>query len=196
MYANIFEREKLQNTCHSPQLNSPQQLNFRLSVGISCFHPLYIRTYVRDKYACGNFGEIVAITIVIYSLRMEEDLFPEVQKYLGAIEVNLEQFLNNFPFLQVWNRSKDAYQKWTIWVNLIKRFRLTRILQGIIIFYSHINVNIAVEKFVNFDFKHFLNLEFNFSFLLRNLTSRRNKFGQISISIVVTFVDLFISPSV
>lgn len=81
-------------------------------------------------------------------------------------------------------------------MNLIKRFRLTRILQGIIIFYSHINVNIAVEKFVNFDFKHFLNLEFNFSFLLRNLTSRRNKFGRISISIVVTFVDLFISPSV
>lgn len=108
----IFSSERnCETRATLPQLNSPQQLNFRLSVGISCFHPLYIRTYVRDKYACGNFGEIVAITIVIYSLRMEEDLFPEVQKYLGAIEVNLEQFLNNFPFLQVWNRSKDAYQK-------------------------------------------------------------------------------------
>lgn len=94
----IFEREKLQNTCHSPQLNSPQQLNFRLSAGISCFHPLYIRTYVRDKYACGNFGEIVAISIVIYSPRGRRICFPKSRNILERSRLTSNNFSTIFRF--------------------------------------------------------------------------------------------------
>lgn len=53
----IFERTETAK--HEPlsQLDSPQQLNFRLSVGWNkLFHPF---TYVRMINARGKFGEIV-----------------------------------------------------------------------------------------------------------------------------------------
>lgn len=179
----IFSSERnCETRATLPQLNSPQQLNFRLSAGISCFHPLYIRTYVRDKYACGNFGEIGAITIVIYSPRGRRICFPKSRNILERSRLTSNNFSTIFRFCKFGIEArmliKSERSGW-----MIKRFRLTRILQGIIVFYSHVNVNVAVGKFVNFDFKHFLNLEFNFSFPFRNLTSRRNKFGRISISI-------------
>lgn len=154
--------------------------------------PLY--TYVRDKYACGNFGEIVAITIVIYSPRGRRICFPKSRNILERSRLTSNNFSTIFRFCKFGIEArmliKSERSGW-----MIKRFRLTRILQGIIIFYSHINVNVVVEKFVNFDFKHFLNLEFNFSFPFRNLTSR-NKFEFQFRSNFIAFVDLFISPSV
>lgn len=95
----IFSSERnCETRATLPQLNSPQQLNFRLSAGISCFHPLYIRTYVRDKYACGNFGEIVAITIVIYSPRGRRICFPKSRNILERSRLTSNNFSTIFRF--------------------------------------------------------------------------------------------------